>query len=116
MVIKTDAPWKLTVEDKSAGSANVSGYMKLSVSGAHVLGENDRLTNKFAVLVEDIGENNGILKDAIDLSNGPVKIMQGNSTDGLEKTLYFRYSQNVSGNEIEGDYGIDLTYKLSINI
>lgn len=116
MIIKTNAPWKLTVEDKSADSANALGYMKPFVSGAFVLGENNRLTNKFAVLVEGIGENDGVLNDAIDLSNGPVEIMQGSSTENLEKTLYIKYSQRVSGNEIAGDYRIDLIYTLSISV
>lgn len=116
MVIKANAPWKLTVQDTSAASAQALGYMKLFVSGAYANSENARLANKFAVLVDGISENEGILKDAIDLSNGPVGIMQGSSTKGLDKTLYFRYSQKVSGNEIAGDYRIDLTYRLSINV
>jgi len=116
MVIKTNAPWKLTVEDSCTDSANALGYMKPFVSGSYANRVNGKLSNKFAVLVEGIGENNGILKNAIDLSNGPIEIMQGNSTEDLEKTLYMRYSQKVSGIEIAGDYRIDLIYKLSINI
>jgi len=115
MVIKTNVDWKLTVEDTSAGFANATGFMEPYVSSAYVDEEDDELANGFAVLVEGVDDNGGLLTNATDLSLGPVEIVQGNSTGDLEKTVYLRYSQEVSGNEIAGDYRIDLTYTLSIN-
>jgi len=115
MVIKTNVDWKLTVEDTSGGFANTTGFMEPYVSGAYVDEVGDELANRFAVLVVGVDDNDGLLTNATDLSLGPVEIVQGNSTGDLEKTVYLRYSQNVSGKEVTGDYGINLTYNLSIN-
>ncbi len=116
MVIKTNTDWKLTVEDTTPGLNHVKGHMEPYVSDSFSDEKNDELTHGYAILVNDIGENDGILQDATDLSRGPVNIMQGKSTNGLEKTLFFRHSQKVSENEVEGDYGIILTFSLSENI
>jgi len=115
MVIKTNVDWKLTVEDTSGGFANATGFMEPYILGAYVDEMDDELTHGFAVLVAGIDYNDALLTNATDLSLGPIEIVQGNSTGDLEKTVYLRYSQNVSGKEVAGDYRIDLTYTLSIN-
>lgn len=116
MAIKTNAAWKLTVEDATPGSTHAKGHMEPYISGAYIEEKDDELTYGFEILVKGIGDNDGILQDAIDFSNGPIEIMRGISTDDLEKNLYFRYSQRVSEDEIAGNYRIDLIYSLSKEI
>lgn len=103
LYITANADWKLSVED-DASILPFRGYMNDGPIGP---GNGDdttgyrKLTNPF--IVEGIG----------DLCSGPVVIEPLGMAPAYSEPVTVHYSQQVAGNEKDGDYYIMLTYTIS---
>ena len=101
--VTANADWKLSVEDESS-LLPFKGYMNdgpIRSGGDDDANGFKKLTNPF--VVEGIG----------DLSSGPVMIEPLGKAPASSEPVVVPYSQQVAGNEKDGDYYIMLTYTIS---
>ena len=112
--ITASGSWILMVEDMNTG--NNKSKMRKYAEGGYVTPEAS-LTNKFKVLVDNIGNNGAsgsifnTLTDATDLSN-PVNIVQHDGSF-TNKIIDLMYSQKAHSDDVAGRYRISLQFTLS---
>lgn len=103
LYVNANADWKLSVED-DASMLPFRGYMNdgpIGPGNGEDMTGYKKLTNPF--IVEGIG----------DLCSGPVMIEPLGTAPAFSEPVVVQYSQQVTGNEKDGDYYIMLTYTIS---
>lgn len=101
--VTANADWKLSVEDDSS-LLPFKGYM----NDGPIRSENDDDASRFKKLT-----NPFVLAGIGDLSSGPVMIEPLGKAPAASEPVVIPYSQQVAGNEKDGEYFITLTYTIS---